>query len=166
MNNKLIPLSERKSIAFLLGAGFSAPKGYPIGEAINKRLLNFNDSTLDFSPAGKLAKIDNKTPKFQIDRVLNNHQKYFVFCKRLIKEYTITHNNKFDYEKFYDFIKTNEAMDNRYKKLCDDLYENNETYGNYLFNVPHIYNQMVAHLIKDKTGKSWYDDESFSVSLE
>ena len=67
----------------------------------------------------------------------------------------------FDYEKFYDFIKTNEAMDNRYKKLCDDLYENNETYGNYLFNVPHIYNQMVAHLIKDKTGKSWYDDESF-----
>lgn len=165
MNNKLIPLSERKSIAFLLGAGFSAPKGYPIGEAINKRLLNFNDSTLDFSPAGKLAKIDNKTPKFQIDRVLNNHQKYFVFCKRLIKEYTITHNNKFDYEKFYDFIKTNEAMDNRYKKLCDDLYENNETYGNYLFNVPHIYNQMVAHLIKDKTGKSWYDDESFKVNF-
>lgn len=32
---KEIPLAERKSISILLGAGFSAPKGFPIGNEMN-----------------------------------------------------------------------------------------------------------------------------------
>ena len=34
-----IPQVGRKSISILLGAGFSAPKGYPIGNDMNEGLL-------------------------------------------------------------------------------------------------------------------------------
>lgn len=47
-----IPQAGRKSIAILLGAGFSAPKGYPIGNQMNDWLLNFDDSKISFSPSG------------------------------------------------------------------------------------------------------------------
>lgn len=161
-----LPLSSRKSVSILLGAGFSAPRGYPIGNDMNKRLLNFDDSTLDFAPCGSLAaSTDGTKPMFQMDGVLNNHQKYFIFCKRLIKEYTEAHNDTFDYEQFYDFIKTEEAKQQRYQRLCDDLLDDCESYEHYLSNVSHIYNQMAAHLLKDKTGKSWYDDEPFRVNF-
>ena len=49
-----IPIEGRKSISILLGAGFSAPKGYPIGNDMNEGLLHFNDKALDFSPCGNL----------------------------------------------------------------------------------------------------------------
>lgn len=52
---EMIPLGQRKSISFLLGAGFSAPKGYPIGNKVNESLLNFSDQPINFSPAGRLA---------------------------------------------------------------------------------------------------------------
>ena len=66
-----LPLSSRKSVSILLGAGFSAPRGYPIGNDMNKRLLNFDDSTLDFAPCGSLAASTNGTkPIFQMDGVL------------------------------------------------------------------------------------------------
>lgn len=83
----------------------------------------------------------------------NIHQKYFIFCKRLINEYTKAHSNQFDYEQFYDFIKSDEAKDNRYRLLCQDLINKSDDYDNYLFNVVHIYNQMVLYLLKDKEGK-------------
>ena len=63
----------------------------------------------------------------------------------------------FDYEQFYDFIKTEEAKQERYQRLCDDLFDDCESYEHYLLNVSHIYNQMAAHLLKDKTGKSWIE---------
>lgn len=162
----VISLSKRRTISILLGAGFSAPMGYPIGDKMNKGLLNFDDSTLDFAPCGSLVTSNNGTkPKFQMNEVLNNHQKYFIFCKRLIKEYTESHNNIFDYELFYDFIKSEEAKQKHYQKLCNDLLGDRESYDDYLFNVPHIYNQMAVHLLKDKNGKSWYDDEPFKVNF-
>ena len=155
----------KKSVSFLLGAGFSAPKGYPIGKKLNEELLNFDDSKLDFSPDGYLATSNDGTkPKFQIDGVQNIHQKHFEFCKSLINEYFKAHGNKFDYEEFYDFIKTDEVKEERYQSLCKDLLNENETYDNYLKDVTNIYNQMVAHLLKDKDGKTWYDDEPFKIA--
>ena len=47
-----IPLDGRKSISILLGAGFSAPIGYPIGNDMNESLLDFDDRYLDFAPCG------------------------------------------------------------------------------------------------------------------
>lgn len=81
-----------------------------------------------------------------------------------INEYTKAHSNQFDYEQFYDFIKSDEAKDNRYRLLCQDLINKSDDYDNYLFNVVHIYNQMVLYLLKDKEGKSYYDGEPFKVN--
>lgn len=162
---KGIPLSGRKSISILLGAGFSAPKGFPIGNEMNNGLLNFDDTNIDFSPSGELAiSTDGQKPQFQVDGAYNVHQKYFVFCKRLIKEYAIAHNDNFDYEQFYDFIKSDEVKEKRYQVLCDDLLSEFENFESYLFNVSHIYNQMVEHLLKDRNGKNRYDDEPFKVN--
>lgn len=164
-SNNEVPLYGRKSISILLGAGFSVPMGYPIGETLNNGLLNFDDSKIDFSADGTLTiSQDGTKPKFQMDGVLNVHQRYFEFCKRLIKEYASAHNDNFDYEVFYDFIKADEAKCEYYQRLCNDLLRGNESYEHYLFNVPHIFNQMVTHLIKDKNGKSWYDDEPFRIN--
>ncbi len=157
------PLTGRKSISILLGAGFSAPMGYPIGNDMNEKLLAFDDRTLHFAPCGSLVSSTDGTPMSPMDRIVNNHQKYFIFCKRLIKEYTKAHNDIFDYEQFYDFIKAEEAKQERYRNLCDDLRGDNESYEHYLSNVPHIYNQMAANLLKDKNDKSWYDDKPFNV---
>ncbi len=159
-----VPLAGRKSVAILIGAGFSAPKGYPIGNDMNNGLLKFDDKNVDFSPSGELAiSTDGQKPQFQINGVLNAHQKYFIFCKRLIKEYTKAHNDEFDYEVFYDFIKSEEAKEERYQVLCNDLCDEFESYDNYLFNVVYIYNQMVEYLLKDKDGKRFYDNEPFRV---
>lgn len=109
-SNNEVPLYGRRSISILLGAGFSVPMGYPIGETLNNGLLNFDDSKIDFSADGTLTiSQDGTKPKFQMDGVHNVHQRYFEFCKRLIKEYASAHNDNFDYEVFYDFIKADEA---------------------------------------------------------
>lgn len=148
-----------------MGAGFSAPKGYPIGNDMNDGLLNFDDKDIDFSPSGELAiSTEGQKPQFQTEGVYNAHQKYFIFCKRLIKEYAIAHNGEFDYELFYDFIKSDEVKEKRYQVLCDDLLSEFESFENYLFNVPHIYNQMAEHLLKDRNGKNRYDDEPFKIN--
>lgn len=159
-----LPLEKRKSITILLGAGFSAPKGYPIGGHMNERILHFDEYDVDFTPGGELFVCSgNNNSINQFPCQLNHHQKYFIFCKRLIKEYTVSHNGTFDYELFYDFIKSSEAYEERYQLLCSDLLNNNESYNHYLFNILHIYNQMVAFLLKDRDGKNRYDDEPFHI---
>lgn len=164
-STNVLPLNARKSISILLGAGLSAPKGYPIGNDMNEGLLHFDESKLDFSPDGSLVtSIDGSKPKFQIDCCLNVHQKFFIFCKRLIKEYTDEHKGKFDYELFYDFLTSEEPNQNRYKDLSADLLGEYDSHENFVFNCRHIYNQMAAHLLKDRDGKTWYDDEPFKVN--
>ena len=131
---------------------------------MNNGLLNFDDKNVDFTPSGELAiSTDGQKPRFQIEGVNNVHQKYFIFCKRLIKEYTKAHNDNFDYELFYDFIKSNEVKEKRYQALCDDLLGEFDSFENYLFNVPHIYNQMTEYLLKDREGKNRYDDEPYKI---
>ena len=40
------PLAGRRSVSLLLGAGFSAPMGYPIGNVMNDGLLNLMTARL------------------------------------------------------------------------------------------------------------------------
>ena len=47
--------TKGKSISFLLGAGFSAPKGYPIGNQLNEKLLTCTGDNFAFSPSGTLV---------------------------------------------------------------------------------------------------------------
>lgn len=164
--NDITPFYKRSSISLLLGAGFSAPMGYPVGNDLNKLLLNFDDKIIDFSPSGELTISTNgQKPLFQIEGIRNFHQRCFEFCKQLIKEYYVAHDNMFDYEQFYDFITIkDEAIQERYQTLCIDLLGEHEDYLNMLYSVDHIYNQMVAYLLKDRNGKNRYDDEPFKVN--
>ena len=150
------PLAGRKHISILIGAGFSAPKGYPIGNTLNNNILNFEKYNVDSSPNGVLccSKTGEK-PVFQVEGILNLHQKHFIFCNRLIKKYAETH--KFDYEEFYDFIKSEEVKNPCYETLCDDLLDEYTDYRSLVFSLPDIYNQMVGFLLKDKDGKSFYE---------
>lgn len=56
-------------------------------------------------------------------------------------------------------------MEERYQTLCQDLISENESYESFLNNIGHIYNQMVAYLLKDRNGKFRYEDEPFKVNL-
>ena len=158
------PLTGRKHISILIGAGFSAPQGYPIGNTLNENILDFEKYNADFSPSGVLCNsTTGEKPIFQGEGILNLHQKHFVFCKRLIKKYAETH--KFDYEEFYDFIKGEEVYSSCYETLCDDLLYEYTDYGSFVFSLPDIYNQMVRYLLRDKDGNSFYENQPFHIGF-
>ena len=153
-----LPFDGRKSISILLGAGFSVPKGYPTGKVVNESLENFDQFPVDFSPAGELAiSMDGQKPQFAICGQ-NQFQKHFIFCKRLIKKYSNLH-GEFDYEEFFDFIKSKEIILTEYKKLSEDLIGEFDSYDNFVSGIKPIYNQMVSYVLRDGEGKTWYDGE-------
>ena len=62
-----------KSISFLLGAGFSAPMGYPIGNQLNKRLQNYRRYSVGISSNGNLFFLN---PNQQDNSVGNSYSVY------------------------------------------------------------------------------------------
>ena len=50
------------NISFLLGAGFSASAGYPIGNYVNESVLNLFEQNIHFTPNGRL--VHNYDPGF------------------------------------------------------------------------------------------------------
>ena len=51
-DTKYNPLNRRNSIALLLGAGFSVPKGYPTANQLNKQFVEFDKFNTYFSTDG------------------------------------------------------------------------------------------------------------------
>ena len=144
---------QRESVAFLLGAGFSIPMGYPKGSDVNRGILDFDKQSVSFSLAGELAvNIDGIKPDFGYT---NNHDKEFALCKELIAAYSKTV-EEFDYEQFMDVLRS--------KRLCDDYESIFRKYVDEFScpyglkgNLPDKYSQMVAHLLKDADNASWYE---------
>lgn len=152
---------RRGSISLLLGAGFSAPMGYPIGGKMNDKMQHLDVNSFWFDNAGKLKVYDKDAPAEDRGKTGNNdYQESFRLCLALIKEYASAHDGNFDYEKFYDFIHTDEAKEQRYRKLLEPLNAEPEKYEIYLDSVPSIYNQLVDYCLKDCNGNSWYDKEA------
>ena len=79
-DTKYNPLNRRNSIALLLGAGFSVPKGYPTANQLNKQFVEFDKFNTYFSTDGLLHKGETET-------LSNEYQKQFELCKKLIKLY-------------------------------------------------------------------------------
>lgn len=149
-DTKYNPLNRRNSIALLLGAGFSVPKGYPTANQLNKQFVEFDKFNTYFSTDGLLHKGETET-------LSNEYQKQFELCKKLIKLYK----NKypFDFEKFYDFLKERkEVLNIEYMEQCKDIV-NEENYKSYIYYLPNIFLQMEAYLLHDKEGKLWYENE-------
>lgn len=151
-----LPLAGRESVSILLGAGFSVPKGYPTGAKVNDALLNYDKLSVAFSAAGEImyVKEEGLTPGSSND---NHFQKQFIFCKRLIKEYA-KEKGSFDYEEFYDFIRSEEVYQQQYQYLCKDFIDETNEYRTFVNGIDLIYNQMVAHLLRDEDGEQWYDE--------
>ena len=153
--------SRDKSISLLLGAGFSAPMGYPIGCQLNKSLLACIGDTFAFSPAVELVASTNGTkPNLGCK---NPYDWYFDFCIDAIHYYN---NNvkAFDYEEFYDYYKeqVKTKSDIRLQQLFNDgSYAKNdfENFDRYLSQMDNIYHQLVAFYLKDREGKSWYYED-------
>lgn len=153
-----IPFSERKSISLLLGAGFSAPKGYPVGNTVNKKLLEYHTYPISFSPAGEIATTKTgEKPEFGVMGYQNRYEKQYSFCLDLIKYYN-ENNKNFDYEIFYDFIKSKEIYAEEYQHLASKYLSEIIDFNQLVFGLPAIYNQMVAYILKDNNSKQWYDD--------
>ena len=144
---------QKESVAFLLGAGFSIPMGYPTGSEVNKKLLNFGDQLVAFSPAGELATNKNGTkPDFGYS---NGYDKAFCLCKELIAVYSETV-DEFDYERFMDVLRSNNLY-TEYSSIFDKYITDTESEYYFMGNLPDIYSQMVAHLLKDADDTSWYE---------
>lgn len=147
----------RKTISFLLGAGFSFPMGYPIGRSLNEGLLNFDLQRVCMSPDGTLCTAEGT------DNICKNtYTDCLNFCIRLMHHYAGSRN--FDYEEFYDFIKSPQLRtDKSCEELCNEYITDTSSYEYFVGNLSLIYNQMVASLIKDANGEFWYDNLPYQV---
>lgn len=146
-------VDQRESVAFLLGAGFSIPMGYPTGAAVNKSILDFVNQPVAFSPSGEMAiGIDGTKPNFGYE---NNYAKEFSLCKELIAAYNMKV-EEFDYEQFMDALRS-KSLYADYASIFDKYVNDTITPYGLAGNLPDIYSQMVAHLLKDSNNKSWYE---------
>lgn len=147
------PLDKRESVAFLLGAGFSIPMGYPTGPAVNKDILGFDQQPVAFSPAGELALSTNgEKPDFGYT---NNYDREFRICKDLIDAYSKTV-NEFDYEQFMDVLRS-KTLYTDYAHVFDKYKIETGIPYTPPGNLPDIYSQMVTYLLKDADNVSWYE---------
>ncbi len=149
-----------QSIALLIGAGFSAPMGYPIGNRLNELMLDCDDSTFGISPAGTIMfSTDGSKPwigyKTSGDISLE-------FLKILMKYYN-DKIAKFDYEEFYDYLKIDARKDNVAKELSIKFVSEYWDYDQLIASLDNIYVQLVSYYLKDYAGNSWYDGEPYLI---
>lgn len=158
-NNKFMD-----KISFLLGAGFSAPQGYPIGNKLNELILKSNEDNFAFAPSGDLAiRTDGKKPDFGYK---TSYDIEFDFCYQLIQHFKKI-KGYFDYEEFFDYI-TEEVLDDiNVIEIAQPFINETTTVHSLQSGLKNVYTQVVAHYLKDKDGNSYYDnlpyiiDESF-----
>ena len=144
---------QKESVAFLLGAGFSIPMGYPTGSEVNKGILHFDKQPVAFSPAGEMAiNKDGTKPDFGYTNV---YDRIFSLCKDLIAAYSEAVVD-FDYERFMDVLRSKNLY-TKYSYIFDKYITDTESEYYLMGNLPDIYSQMVAHLVKDADNTSWYE---------
>lgn len=148
-------MARMNQISILLGAGFSAPMGYPIGGTLNKHILNLDKTKFDISPDGKLFATENSRLTFG-----NPYYVYLDCCIDLIKAYGTK--NKFDYEEFFEFL-TNKDLVKEFSDIINSYENDNVQYDNITSNLEDIYNQLVSYFLKDKNGEWWYDTDIIHI---
>lgn len=148
--------------AILLGAGFSAPMGYPIGNQLNDFILGLDGTEFGFSTDGKKV-TDTRTGRRPTSILRSSYDNHFDFLLDVIKFYN-SNIKPFDYEEFYDFLTDEKKWDlipedfsEKTKKYYRDL---DRTPKDILRNVKPIYNQIVGHFLRDKDGNRWYGNAS------
>lgn len=145
-----------KSISILLGAGFSAPMGYPIGNKLNEAILNCKDDDFAFDTSGVMCStLDGKKPDFGYK---TSYDFEFDFCLDLVKHFNDI-KGSFDYEEFYDYVNYDAKNDESIKSSYDPkLYATERSWEQMLGTVRNIYQQLIGYYLVDADGNSWYDN--------
>jgi hypothetical protein len=146
----------KDSITFLIGAGFSAPKGYPIGAHLNNSIINCKGDDFAFSTDGSLTiSTDGKKPDWGYP---TSYDLQFELCKKLISLYN-GFTGGFDYEEFYDYLKNEASTDKRIETELKKHMNGYDSIEQTLYPLENIYTQIVGYYLKDSSGKFWHDDE-------
>ena len=149
-----------KSITFLLGAGFSATKGYPIGNTLNELLLKSIDDNFAFAPSGELAiSTDGSKPDFGYS---TSYDIEFEFCHSLMLHFKDIKGD-FDYEEFYDYITDELENDGKLEEIAKPFINDITTLQSLKSGLKNIYTQVVAHYLKDNEGNSYYDNLPYII---
>ena len=135
-----------KSISFLLGAGFSAPIGYPLGKDIGRYVEYI---------------IDKKA------EVIKRKDSHFGDLVPLILQIMMNHfkseNEDFNYEDFYEYIEKCRSNDEINRELSK--YEKNDTIDGLTRSYKRCYRKCVYNLFVDAIKRSYHeghDDEIIS----
>ena len=149
----------RSSISLLLGAGFSAPMGYPIGNDLNNLLLSCTGDEFAFHTNGSLTtSTDGNKPNFGYS---TSYDIQFNFCKELIKYFNESR-GYFDYEEFYDFIKDSAHEDQQVEYLAQPFIVY-EKVDQLIYGLDNIYTQLISYYLKDTEGNAFYDNSSYMI---
>jgi hypothetical protein len=149
----------RSSISLLLGAGFSAPMGYPIGNQLNSILLNCTGEEFAFHTNGSLVtSTDGKKPNFGYK---TSYDIRFDFCMKMIKYFNESR-RYFDYEEFYDFIK-DEAQEDKQVELLAQSFVVDEKVDQLIYSLENIYTQLISYYLKDSEGNAFYDNSGYMI---
>ena len=143
--------NSKRTISLLLGAGFSAPMGYPIGAQLGDKIRNIDSYSFYVD--------ETNTLRFGENASMGEYsgQRYFKWLKYLINEYATKHGGSFDYEQFYDYL--TEKFDDSIEKSFKEQHPN-EPLNIYSFTEQsrYIYEQVVKFFLRDAKGRFDYSD--------
>ena len=145
----------KQSISVLIGAGFSANVGYPVGTQLNNLLKNCTGEEFAFHTDGTLIiSTDGKKPNIGYR---TSYDMQLSFCLELIKFYNEA-NKGFDYEEFYDFLKEDAAKNEQVNAIAKPYLKNYNSVADLLSYLDNIYAQLIDYYLKDKNGNRWHDN--------
>lgn len=137
-----------KSISFLLGAGFSAPIGYPSAKCLGIVLKHLIDREV------------RNIEEIRSRETYNGHFLPIIF-QTMIHHYESDHNGDFNYEDFYEYIDyccKDEAISRELSK-----YEPGKSICNMNCNYQFMYQQYLYPLLMDRCGRQIYDKTDTDV---
>ncbi|MEY2792280.1 MAG: hypothetical protein RJA76_272 [Bacteroidota bacterium] len=145
-------------ISFLLGAGFSANAGYPVGQKLNEMLIKSGDLNLAFHTSGQLIPpIDGVRQSIGFS---TSGDFTLTFLIELIQHYNCQI-KPFDYEEFYDFLLLDAESDQNVQKLAKSHSNSNDGGTDLIRGSITILNQIVNYLLKDIDGKNNYENAGY-----
>lgn len=146
------------SISLLIGAGFSAPMGYPVGKTLNNLLLQSRNENIGFDTGGSLVtNRDGTKPDFGYK---TSYDIDFEFCCDLMDYFTNT-NKGFDYEMFYDYISDSVYHDDKVDSIAKPYLSDTKSIISLMQGLKKVVNQLVSYYLHDRDGNRYYDDQPY-----
>lgn len=147
-----------KGVSFLVGAGFSANAGYPIGNQLNNLLLKAAELNVGFHTNGQLI------PPYNGEKQSIGFKTSGDFKLEFLIELFQYYNDNiktFDYEEFYDFLLLHAESDKNVQKLTKS--HSNSIVGetDLIRGSITILNQLVHCLLKDNDGNNNYENAGY-----